>query len=147
MTRIAWLAGAVLAAGLAGGVTIAGAQERYAYIGTSMFGTEEVGGKGAGEEALGDFTAEMDLQKGRICYLLEIEGLDGVTAAHIHDGSKTENGPPVVTLDIADSNGDDICQDADAELLKKIAKNKKKYYVNVHSIGFPEGAIRGQLDQ
>ena len=144
MKRIAWIAAAVMVAGAGSAVW---AQERYAYIGTSMFGSEVIGGGGADKEALGDFTAEMDLQKGRICYLLEVEGLDGMTAAHIHEGSKTKDGPPVVTLDISDSKGDDICQDADPEVLKKIARNKKNYYVNVHSIGFPEGAIRGQLDQ
>ena len=144
MKRIAWIAGAALVAGAG---SAAWAQERYAYVGTSLFGNQESDREGAGEDAMGDFTAEMDLQKGKICYLLELQGVPDATVAHIHEGQKGNDGPPVVTLDVKDSKGDDICLDADAEVLKKIAKSKGRYYINVHSAAFPDGAIRGQLDQ
>ena len=123
----------------------AAAQERYAYIGTSLFGENEPGG--GDKDGAGDFTAELDLQDGKLCYLLELDAVVGVTAAHIHEGGKGKSGPPVVTLSTEDSGGDDICVDVDAELLRTIAKNLGKYYVNVHTEAFPEGAIRGQLDE
>lgn len=119
------------------------AQDRYAYVGTSLFGHLEVGHKGAGDEASGDFTAELDLVDGKMCYTLEIVDLDGFTAAHIHKAEKGKNGPPVVTLELA---SEDKCVDVDVELLKDIAKKKHKYYVNVHTEAYPQGAIRGQLD-
>lgn len=119
-------------------------QKQYAYTGTSMFGEYEVGHKGAGEEASGDFSAEFDLLSGKMCYILEVNGLSGFTAAHIHKAEKGKNGPPVVTLELASQ---DRCIDVDVELLKDIAKNEHKYYVNVHTEAFPAGAIRGQLDQ
>ena len=126
------------------GSGVAAAQDNVAYVGTGLFGENEVG-KGAGEEASGDFSAELDIGKGRFCYMLEVDGLDEVTAAHIHEGGKGNNGPPVLTLQLAGANGDDICVNVDKELLSMIARNKARYYVNVHTAAFPEGAIRGQL--
>lgn len=120
------------------------ADDHLAFTGTSLFGEYEVGHKGAGEEASGDFSAELDLQAGRLCYILEISGLSGFTAAHIHKAEKGKNGPPVVTLELT---SEDRCIAVDAELLKDIAKNEHKYYINVHTDAFPNGAIRGQLDQ
>lgn len=135
----------VCALALALGGGIATAQNNLAYVGTSLFGENEVG-KGAGEDAGGDFSAELDLGRGRLCYLLEVYGLDEVTGAHIHEGGRGNNGPPVVTLQLAGKSGDDICVDVDKELLSTMARNKARYYVNVHTAAFPEGAIRGQLN-
>ena len=50
----------------------------------------------------------------------------------------------MVTLELA---RDDVCIDVDVDLLKDIAKHEERYYVNVHTEAFPQGAIRGQLDQ
>ncbi len=132
---------------LVAGVVLAApvlADNHLAYVGTSMFGDQEPEG-GAGETAMGDFSAELDLKAGRMCYMLEVEGLDDFTAAHIHKGKLGEAGPPVVTLELMGDDGEDVCVDVDADLLKDIAKNRAKYYVNVHTTAFPAGAIRGQL--
>ncbi len=122
------------------------AQDNLAFVGASMFGEYEVGG-GAGEEASGDFSAELDLDSGMICYMLEIDGIDDFTAAHIHKAPEGTNGPPVMTLELMGPEGDDVCAQADVDLLKDIAKNKAGYYINVHTTAFPAGAIRGQLGQ
>ena len=121
------------------------AQDNLAYIGASLFGDQEVGHEGAGDDASGDFSAELDLDNGRICYMLEVEGLDEVTAAHIHEGAIGKNGGPVMELQLLGDDGEDVCVDADPELLKKIARNQSRYYVNVHTAAFPMGAVRGQL--
>jgi hypothetical protein len=121
------------------------AQDNMAYIGASLFGEQEVGHDGAGEDASGDFSAELDLAKGRMCYMLEVEGLDTFTAAHIHEGAIGKEGPPVVSLQLLGEDGDDVCVAVDAELLKKIARNQSRFYVNVHTEAFPAGAVRGQL--
>ena len=139
------LAGALAGAlALAGGAAAAQTGD-FAYVGASLFGEYEVGHDGAGEEASGDFSAELDLKAGRICYMLEVEGLDEVVAAHLHEGAKKQNGPPVITLQL--TGGDDICVAADKELLMKIARRAANYYVNVHTAAFPDGAIRGQLGE
>ena len=140
-------AGLIVTAGLAGpGTGAAQAQDNMVYVGTSLFGENEPNG-GAGEEASADFSAELDLGKGRMCYMLEIEGIDDFTAAHIHEGVRDKEGPPVVTLELMGDDGDDVCVDVDKELLGKISRNKGRYYVNVHTTAFPNGAVRGQLDE
>ncbi len=149
MTNAKWALaglGVLAAAGAASWSMPALAQNNYAYIGTSLFGHNEPDG-GADEDASGDFSAELDLTNGRMCYFLEVQDLDGFTAAHIHEGRKGANGPPVVTLELVGEDGDEICTDVDAELLKKIARRSGNYYVNVHTEKFPKGAIRGQLDE
>lgn len=135
------------ALGLAGLAGPALAQDNMAYIGASLFGEQEVGHDGAGEDASGDFSAELDLAKGRMCYMLEVEGLDTFTAAHIHEGAIGKEGPPVVSLQLLGEDGDDVCVAVDAELLKKIARNQSRFYVNVHTEAFPAGAVRGQLSE
>ncbi len=137
---------AALSLGLAS-ASLAQDEGEFSYVGTSLFGENEVGHEGAGEDASGDFTAELDLANGRMCYLLEVAGLDDFAAAHVHEGAKGKNGPPVVTLELAGDKGDDVCTDVDAEVLKKIVKNPDRYYVNVHTTAFPAGAVRGQLGE
>ena len=117
------------------------------YLSASLYGDQEVGHKGAGDDASGDFSAELDVANGHMCYTLEVEGLDEFTAAHIHEGGKGKNGPPVMTLELLGDDGEDICVDADPELLGKIVKSQKRYYVNVHTAAFPAGAVRGQLEE
>jgi hypothetical protein len=143
ITRAAMLAGAATLL-----VAPLGAQEeeRYGYIGTSLFGDQEVDTEGAGEDASADFMAEFDYQQGRVCYMLEMDGLKDFTAAHIHKGKLGENGPPVMTLELS-TDGEDVCQDADVALMKEIAANEADYYVNLHTKRYPNGAVRGQLGQ
>lgn len=143
ITRAAMLAGAatLLAAPLG-----AQEEERYGYVGTSLFGDQEVDTEGAGEDASADFMAEFDYQEGRVCYMLEMDGLKDFTAAHIHKGKIGENGPPVMTLELS-KDGADVCQDADVALMKEIAENEADYYVNLHTKRYPNGAVRGQLGQ
>jgi hypothetical protein len=80
-----------------------------------------------------------------MCYMLEIYGIDDFTAAHLHEGGKGSDGPPIITLELIGDDGDDVCIDVDKELMEKIVRNRGRYYVNVHSTAFPMGAVRGQL--
>ena len=139
-------AGAVLLAGagaLALAVTPAAGQASFKAIGASLFGENEVGHDGAGEDAGGDFEGMIDHEAGTLCYYLEVRGLGNVTAAHLHKGGTASNGPPVVTLQLA--SDDEVCVDGEADLLRDIARNSRNYYVNVHTEAFPQGAVRGQL--
>ena len=85
-------------------------------------------------------------------------GIQGVTAAHIHNGTQGENGPIVVTLftlnpvqngvsingSIAANNLEGPMQGKTvAELIDAIKSNTT--YVNVHTEQNPNGEIRGQI--
>ena len=123
--------------------TAALAQDTVTMLGAQMYGEQEVGHEGAGEDAGGDFVAEIDSEAGTLCYFLDTYGLDDVTAAHVHKAPDGENGPPVVVLEVGAD--DEVCAEVEAELLGDIAANPDQYYVNVHTAAIPAGAIRGQL--
>jgi hypothetical protein len=52
----------------------------------------------------------------------------------------------VVTLSPPNENGASSgCTTADRRLVKDIRNNPSGFYVNVHTVEYPGGAIRGQL--
>ncbi len=78
-----------------------------------------------------------------LCYIVRVFGIDTATAAHIHEGSRNEAGPVVVTL-ATPSDGDSAgC--VNTSEAQEILANPGDYYVNVHNAEFPAGAVRGQL--
>jgi CHRD domain len=68
------------------------------------------------------------------------------TAAHIHEGAAGVSGGIVVTLAAPDTSGTSQgCTAADGATMDAIIADPAGYYVNVHNIPYPAGAIRGQL--
>lgn len=98
--------------------------------------------------ASGEVTLQADWAAHKVCYAFDVRGLDGpITGAHIHKGAKGEQGAPVVVFKKA-LRGDawDGCADVTPDQILEILKNPAGYYVNVHTAGFPSGALRAQLD-
>ena len=89
----------------------------------------------------------------QVCYELTVSNLDfPTTGAHIHRGTVTEAGPPVVHLtspvETGTSSGTGMssgCVHADRALILEIIQNPEQFYVNVHNADYPAGALRGQL--
>lgn len=104
---------------------------------------EACGGSGSGTA-----TIEIDSDENEVCYTFELEGVEDVSAAHIHEGEEGQPGDPVVDLAYqGDDTGADDCVDGvDEGLLEDILDNPSGYYVNVHSEQYPDGAGRGQLE-
>lgn len=105
---------------------------------------------GAGETPPGDpkgtgkFAAEADPDSGDFCYTLTYSGSEKPVAAHVHTGAKGTDGPPVVTLQVTGSDGDE-CVAVEPDTIKAILAAPDGYYVNVHTATWPKGAARGQL--
>ncbi len=108
------------------------------------------GRRGAGDpDGRGGFTALV--ANDQLCFGLTVDNLDAPVAAHIHRGKPRENGPIVVSL-TAPSSGDpgasSGCVPPDGgntAVLQEILKHSNRFYVNVHTGAFPNGAVRGQL--
>jgi hypothetical protein len=87
--------------------------------------------------------------KKRVCYEIRVKNIDGVMMAHIHAGSKSvAAGPIKVTLFQNSPSGskfEGCAKNVSKALISKILKHPANYYVNVHTMDFPGGAIRGQL--
>ena len=64
-------------------------------------------------------------------------------AAHIHVGAATTTGPIVVPLNPYTGG----CTTVARELALALIQSPDDYYVNVHNMPFPGGALRGQLDR
>ena len=76
-------------------------------------------------------------------YILQVIDLDGVTAAHIHEGAAGQNGGVAYPLEApvsGQSSGTITINPADAARLAN-----GSVYVNVHTTANPGGEIRGQV--
>ena len=108
-----------------------------------LSGDNEVGGG----DPDGSGTAAVKTRGTEVCYDIKWTGIDA-TMSHIHWAAAGKNGDVVVPffanespLDASSKSG---CVQAKESVVKAIAANPSKYYVNVHSPEFPKGAIRGQ---
>jgi hypothetical protein len=105
------------------------------------------GRRGAGDlDGRGSFTAIVDGDQ--LCFGVTITNLDQPTAAHIHPGRRNQSNPPVVPLTqpaSGDPGAASGCVTVDPTVAQAILKNPHKYYFNVHTAAFPNGAVRGQL--
>jgi hypothetical protein len=126
--------------------------------GAATFTTKLSGAKvfpGPGDpDGSGEFTAITT--KRTLCYTLSTKRIGMAMMAHLHAGKHDEAGPHVAMLMTPDEDGvaecvtavpdDEDTEDALSESeLASIAAHPKRYYVNVHSMDYPDGAVRGQL--
>jgi len=96
-------------------------------------------------DADGSGSAHVTLrQDGSVCFDIRTTGVDDIVAAHIHEAVAGVNGGVVVNFDVA-TNGLAGCVVGDLATLDAIRSNPAGYYVNVHSLEYPGGAVRGQL--
>ena len=115
-----------------------------------MSGKKEVsteGDKGVGDRnGRGSFSATFDGNE--LCYGLTVTNIGNPVAAHIHRGSPRVAGPVVLPLkqpSTGDPGASSDCVDVKRSLARAIRKNPARFYVNVHTSAFPNGAVRGQL--
>ena len=95
--------------------------------------------------ATGQALVTFDQRDDRACYDLTTNGLTSdIIAGHIHMGPPGTDGPVVLDLELP-LNGERGCVDGSAELIDQILADLEGFYVNVHTVAFPDGAIRGQL--
>jgi CHRD domain len=115
-----------------------------------LSGKKEVsaeGDKGVGDRnGRGSFSATFDGNE--LCYGLTVKNIANPVAAHIHRGSPRVAGPVVQALvqpTTGDPGASSDCVDVPSSVARAIRKNPSKFYVNVHTADFPDGAVRGQL--
>jgi hypothetical protein len=96
----------------------------------------------SGATGSGSATVTIRLGKGELCFTLTVTGLTDVTAAHVHRGS---TGAIVVPLTAPTSGASSGCVSVAKTLLQEILNNPGAFYVNVHTVTFPNGQVRGDL--
>jgi CHRD domain len=97
--------------------------------------------------ATGTATIRIRAGQPRVCYAIVARDLSGpAAAAHIHRGGVGTAGPVLIPLRTPGANGKASgCAKAKRSLVNAIVAHPARYYVNVHTAEFPEGAIRAQL--
>ena len=113
----------------------------------ALSGAEEVPGPGV-KDGVGTFVIDISGSKG--CYNLTATMGEKPTKAHIHQGAKGVGGPVLVDLMPAFTPGESAfransCVDLPGGAAAKLSADPAGFYVNVHSDGHPDGAMRGQL--
>jgi hypothetical protein len=96
-----------------------------------------------------------DTEQGTVCYELEVEGISepvepapGLGSAHIHfirGGGIAVNLETDFEPDKSDEFKASGCVEVDSALLQAIVENPDQYYVNIHNVEFPGGALAGLL--
>jgi hypothetical protein len=124
--------------------------ERSRALFSYMNGKKEVdaeGKKNTGDRnGLGTFSAVVD--SGQLCYGITVRDLDAPVAAHIHRGGPSTAGPVVIPLtqpSAGDPGASSACVEVAEPLLGELLRRPSRFYVNVHTGPFPNGAVRGQL--
>jgi hypothetical protein len=96
----------------------------------------------AGATGSGSATVTIQVGQGQLCFTLTVTGLTDVTAAHIH---RESTGAVVVPFTAPTSGSSSGCVDVDKDLLREIQSTPGAFYVNVHTMTFPNGQVRGNL--
>jgi hypothetical protein len=139
----------IMTAGLAllalGGCAAAGPGSQRATLMVTMTGIQEVPGPGDPD---GSGTVEVRVvpNDNQVCWNLYARGIEQASAAHIHRGAAGLAGPPVLTLTTPDAAGrSQGCAAVAPEVARQLSMRAFDFYVNVHTMAHPAGAIRGQL--
>jgi hypothetical protein len=147
------IAALVAAAGLAAVIPLAnGASgERSRALFAYMNGRAEVdaqGNRNTGDRnGLGTFSAVVDSEQ--LCFGITVRDIEDPVQAHIHRGNSRTAGPVVVALTPHPTSGNPGasagCVAIDDSLAGQILRRPNRFYVNVHTGDFPNGAVRGTL--
>jgi CHRD domain len=96
-------------------------------------------------DGTGSATITVNPGQEQLCFELTVTDIAPATLAHVHEGAAGINGPVVVTLVPPTSGFSSGCTFVSRDLARAIINNPENYYVNVHNMDFPGGALRGQL--
>jgi hypothetical protein len=133
----------------------AGATTEFKFI-IKLNALDPVTGQLTGDrDGRGKAELTFDTDQGTVCYELEVEGIaepvepaPGLGSAHIH---LVATGGIAVDLeaDFEADKSDEFkasgCVEVDSALLQAILENPDQYYVNIHNVEFPGGALFGLL--
>jgi CHRD domain-containing protein len=99
--------------------------------------------------ARGTAKLRLDRAKKRVCFTIRVnDAVTDVQMAHIHKGGPGVNGGIVVNLFTSPEPGPKFTgctKNVARSVIRAILRHPRRYYVNVHTMDFMGGEIRGQL--
>jgi hypothetical protein len=110
-----------------------------------LSGANEVGNPGD-PDGSGVARVTIKAREGEVCINASVRKLAALTLAHIHNAPAGSNGPVVVDFtQFIDGRRVRGCVTVEPNLLQALRTAPADYYVNIHTVEFPAGAVRGQL--
>ncbi|MGW4638715.1 CHRD domain-containing protein [Sphaerisporangium sp. NPDC004334] len=129
--------------------TATSASSRKYYFEAGLLGRNEVPEPGKKvNDRDGRAVARFRISGKRIYYIVQWSRTGRPTAFHIHRGKAGVNGPVVINLLSSGDIRGNIARGsavASSSLLRDIKNHPTKWYANLHTAQFPDGAVRGQL--
>jgi hypothetical protein len=92
-----------------------------------------------------NFTGVVDPANGQLCYLLNVAGIDGATAAKVVAGSPGKPGAVAVTLQPPVSGASGTCNTIGPDTAKALLDHPENYYLEVDNATYPQGAAFAPL--
>ena len=128
--------------------TVASRLEGITRLKATLSGATEVPGPGD-PDGTGTATVNIDVNKTEVCYEVAVQRIDRPVGMHIHEGEAGKSGDVVVpfTTPRATDTTTTGCANADAALIARMVATPGRFYVNVHTDAYSQGAVRGQLSQ
>jgi hypothetical protein len=117
----------------------------HTYVVPLSGGAEVVSGIEGDIDGSGTVELTVDTASKQICYDFSVSGVATPLMAHIHRGSKYDNGPSVVTLLTGPGAEMQNCVPWTEKWLSEIVAHPNDFYVNLYTTEYPDGALRGQL--
>jgi len=137
----------LILAAVAALVLAAPASAKVKRLEANLSGSNEM--PAADPSASGTTKLRLDRAKRKVCFTIRVHNVEDVVSAHIHKGGKSvASGSIVVTLLHGPAAGSKFtgCETGVGRgLIRAILRHPRRYYVNVHSVDFPGGEVRGQL--
>jgi CHRD domain-containing protein len=101
----------------------------------------------AATDADGRGTAKLRLnrERERVCFTITVRNIDDVVAAHIHRHSDSSIVVDLITAPASGNRFTGCTEDVSKGLIRRILRKPRRYYVNVHTMAFPGGAVQGTL--
>lgn len=117
--------------------------ERHAFTAELVGAT---GSQSAGDPD-GHATVALDVGSGsdELCLTLAMSGVAPVTAVHLHAEAAGVSRRVLAAWTYPTPGGSAECVAVDGQLLKKLGQQPGKYFVDLHTTEFPDGALRGPL--
>ena len=110
----------------------------------NLTGAQEIGGGDADGSAQAEVTIADNFDQ--VCWSVhDIRNIGPVTAAHIHVGARGVNGPVVFPLAKSNEGTWKGCSEGAEWKQDRIQGDPERFYVNLHTADYPDGAVRGQL--
>jgi hypothetical protein len=112
---------------------------------------------GPDPDGRGTAVLRFDPAVGTLCYEIVVDGIGeptepapGLGNAHIHGPLPSTGIAVPLETEFAQAGASDVfvasgCVDVDAATLEAILASPESFYVNVHTVEFPGGAIQGSL--